>query len=528
MSQQNFAPFEQARQLLGQKRYREAHALCRKAIEQNPDSPDAFYVLGIISYEHHDYPRALKLFEAAIQAGHPEPAPRVQAARCLALLNLPKQALEHIEAAKRLNPTDAFTLASIGATLSRLDCHEEAVSFHRKATQVAPNDVISFRNLGSSLQFLGDFEGARDAYETALRLAPGYSSALAHLSLINQQTSEQNDLKRLQNAWQKRHPQDVEGGLHLAHAIAKVYEDLGDPDAAMDWLAKGKALGLQLVPERTAHDSAAYQAAKALSRDLKQTTATDPTGPVFIVGLPRTGTTLVDRIITSHSQITSAGERSDFAACLHRAAGIPGSDMLDPRIMSKTSTMDLSGVGADYLANVSAILGSPQRFTDKMPINAFFVPAILAALPSARVICLRRHPADSVLSMYRQFFTVSSVHYRCTYDLEQLAEYVASFHDLVETYLQTLPETRFTVLDYESLVAAPETETGRLLAFCGLGFEPACLDFQNNAAPVATASVAQVRKPIFTSSKGRWTRYREHLEPALKILIARGLMQATD
>ncbi|KCZ94102.1 tetratricopeptide repeat-containing sulfotransferase family protein [Hyphomonas johnsonii] len=523
-----FSPLHEARRLLGGKRYREAHALCRAMVEQDPDCADAFYVLGIISYEHGDFERALKLFEVAVQKGHPEPGPHVQAARCFAHLNMPKQALARIDAAKRLNPVDNYTLASIGATLSRLDRHEEAVVFHRKATQASPNDALSFFNLGSSLQFMGDFNGAKEAYRSALRIAPAYTPARVHLTLLTQHTPEHNDLPLLQEAWEKRHPDDAEGGLQLAHAIAKVHEDLADPESVMIWLDRGKALIRQLVPDQQVQDRASFDAAKTLAHALEQDPDTPADGPIFIVGLPRSGTTLVDRIISSHSEIISAGERTEFGACLHRGTGEASRDILDADVISRAAQIDLSAVGERYLESVRAILDGPQRFTDKMPINAFFAPAILAAIPTARVICLRRHPADSVLSIYRQLFAPSATHFRYAYHLESLANHVVAFHQLISTYVETLPKSRFMVIDYENLVENPGAETRRLLTFSGLAFEQACLDFHGNAAPVATASVAQVRQPMYTSSKGRWVRYREQLQPALEILRENGWMGQAD
>ena len=521
---QRFAPLPEARQLLAGKRYKEANALCRRMIEADPGCADAFYVLGIISYEHHDFVRALKFFEAAVKSGHPEPGPHVQAARCFAQLGRPKQALAHIDAAIKLNPVDGYSLASIGATLSRMDRHEEALTFHRRAAQAAPNDPLNFFNLGSSLQFVGDFEGAKEAYQSTLRLAPDFTPARVQLSLISRQTPEHNDLQPLQDAWQKRHPADPDGGLQLAHAIAKVHENLGNPEQSMEWLDRGKALIRELVPSRQVQDKASFEASKTLARTLEQQSDTPAEGPLFIVGLPRSGTTLVDRILSSHSQVISAGERTEFGTCLRQGAAEAGQDMLDARILSGAASMDLSAVGLRYMESVRAILNSPSRFTDKMPINVFFVPAILAALPTARVICLRRHPADSVLSIYRQLFSASAGYYRFAYDLESLAEYVAEFRDLVATYTEVLPPSRFTVVDYETLIERPDSEIRRLLDFSGLAFEPACLEFQNNPAPVATASVAQVRQPIYATSSGRWKRYQAHLEPALKILRERRMM----
>ena len=510
--------------MLGAKRYREAHAVCASAIQQNPNAADAFYVLGIVNYDHQRFDQALKLFQAALGKGHPEAGPHIQAARCFAALKRPKEALAHIEAAKDRHPQDGFSLSCIGTILSGLDLHEQAAKFHRKAADANPKDALSYFNLGSSLQFLGDFDRAQEAYRACLRIAPHYNAARAHLALMSRHTTEHNDLATLEAAWQARHPQDIEGGLQLAHALAKVHEDLGDIAASMTWLDRGKGLMRGALPSRRGEDAAGFEAAESLCGNVEVSADVAGDGPIFIVGLPRTGTTLVDRILSSHSLIRSAGERSEFGAALHRAAGVSGPDMFASEVISKAAEINLSAVGADYLEGLRAILGDAGRFTDKMPVNAFFVPVILAALPSARVICLRRHPADSVLSIYRQLFGANALHYRYAHDLKDLVDYVVNFHELVDAYAQALPASRFTVVDYEVLTNHPDTEIRRLLEFCGLAFEQACMEFQDNAAPVGTASVAQVRQSMYTTSIGRWERYREYLEPAMTVLEAHGLL----
>ncbi|WOR15877.1 sulfotransferase [Hyphomonas sp. FCG-A18] len=521
---QDFIPFHQARELLGKKSYQEVHSICVEMIDQNPDYADAYYVLGILFYEHHDFRNALDLFERAVQKGHPEPGVHAQLARCYLALSRPQEALAHIEMATARNPEDSYTLSSLGAALSRLDRHEEAVELHRKATELAPKDAFGFFNLGSSLQFLGDFDGAKAAYETALQIAPEYLKARAYLTLIKTHTREENDLPALQDAWEKRHPRDAEGGLQIAHAFAKVYEDLGEPKSVMTWLDKGKSLVREVIPNRRVQDKASFKAAKALSLTLKPDVDTIADGPIFITGLPRTGTTLTDRILSSHSQVVSAGERTEFAACLQRGAQQQGKHVLDAQTISMATEVELSSVGAVYLDDVKAILNTSHRFTDKLPLNVFFAPAILTALPSARMICLRRHPVDSVLSVYRQLFALSAIEYRCAHDLQDLANFVADFYELVEHLSETLPASRFRIVDYETLATEPETEIRQLLEFCGLPFEEACLEFQKNRAPVATASVAQVRQPMYTSSIARWERYKDHLGPALAVLNDRGLL----
>lgn len=523
-AQHDFQPLHQARQLLAAKRYPEAHRCCANAIAAKPDSADAYYVMGIIYYEHSDFRRALELFQAALMKDHPEPGPHIQAARCLENLHQAKQALKHIEAAKQRNPTDSFSLASIGATLSRLDRHEEAVEFHRKATQAAPNDALNYFNLAAALQFIGDFEGSRAAYKTTLQIAPNFLPAHAHLIQITKQTAAENALPTLNEIWGALHPQDLVGRYEIGHAIAKAHEDLGDIDSVMTWLGRAKEIARKQFPSSPGKTSELYENSRSLLAACKPNDSPTPDGPVFIVGLPRTGTTLVDRIVSSHSTVVSGGERHEFAGILQRHTGGGSRNLFDAAPLLTSGKFDISSVGESYLDNMRAILGQAGRFTDKMPINVLLVPAILASIPSAQVICLRRHPADCVLSIYRQKFAINAEHFHYSFELESLAEYVAQFHGLVDSYAQALPEARFRVVDYEALVEDPERQIRQILDYCALEFETACLNFQENSAPVATASVAQVRQPMYSTSKGRWQKYQQHLQPALEILKARNLL----
>jgi hypothetical protein len=161
-----------------------------------------------------------------------------------------------------------------------------------------------------------------------------------------------------------------------------------------------------------------------------------------------------------------------------------------------------------------------------MPLNFFLSAYILRALPDARVICLRRHPADTVLGNYRQLFATQFSYYAYAYGLESTADYYVRFNELIRAFAEALPTNRFCEVHYEAIVDDLDGEVRRLLDFCGLAFEPACLAFHENAAPVATASAAQVRQPIYRSALDRWKRYRPGIDPALKVLVAAGLLSA--
>lgn len=513
-----------ARTLLLQKAYRECHAICVSALNSQPNNAEAFTLLGMLTAEHQNFAKALELFERAIHNGDPTGEARAHAARCLIALNRRDEAVAMAEAAAKQDPTDALVLDTIGVVLSRAGHHASALPFYEAAVTAAPDNSGYQYNLGAALQFIGDFDRAKSTFRTCLQLNADDSRALVALASMGSPSGGGSLIPQLEAAWEKRDTGDADQALQLAHALARSHEDEGDPSAAMSWLAKGKRQKHDNVRNRDADDTACFQQSARLSEVLNIAETADPGGPIFIVGMPRTGTTLTDRILSSHPEVTSAGELSDFSVALKRQAKTSGAYVLDPETLAAATRIDLAVLGQAYLDKVAATLGLTGRFTDKMPLNAFFTPIILAAIPNARVVCLRRHPADTVLSNYRQLFATSFSYYAYAYDLTTTARYVVQFCELIEAYQANLPAGRFRVLDYEALVDDQEGQTRALLKFCGLTFDPACLNFHENAAPVATASATQVRKPLYSSSMGRWKSYRPALDPAIKILEDAGLI----
>lgn len=516
----------EARRCLQRKAYQKAHSLCLEVVKKDASAPEPYLLLGLLALDHGNFSKALDLFDRAVSLGHPTGEADAHAARCLIALNRRDEAVARAHRAAAQGPQSALVEDTLGVVLSRAGRHEAAVAHYRRATMAAPDEAGYQYNLGAALQFLGDFDGARAAFDRCLAADPGETRAWIARVSITRQTPDENDLAALDAAWTARDTADVDTTLQLAHALAKAWEDLGHPGEAMAWLARGKAAKRATLPDRETEDRACFAAAQQLAATLRPVPQPEGDGPIFIVGMPRTGTTLVDRILTSHPDMTSAGELSDFSVALKRISGTPGRLVLDPETLAAAARVDLAAVGLRYLDTVRGTLGLSGRFTDKMPLNVFFVPALLTALPGARVICLRRHPADTVLSNYRQLFATAFSYYAYAYDLAQTARYTVAFNRLIDTYEATLPPGRFRIVDYEDVVADQEAVTRRLLEMCGLPFDPACLAFHENAAPVATASATQVRQPIYTSSMGRWVRYRPAMDPALAILSEAGLMVA--
>lgn len=506
---------------LAHRRYQQAHAACMAALGLDPANAQTFYLLGILTADHANHRKAIELFDRALALSPDNARYLAERARSRVALSDREGALEDVRFASSLPNLSPRTLDTIGVVYSRLGHHSSAAPIFQRAVEAEPDNPSFLYNLGAALQFIGDFAGAEATFRRAIAHAPGHVRAWSSLILMQRQTREQNDIAMLEALFQTL--TDADDRLNIGHALAKSFEDIGDADKAMFWLYQAKQLKRQSVPYDPAEIEGVFAAAAATAKPAPASANTDRS-PIFIVGLPRTGTTLLDRILSSHSDVASAGELSDFALELKRATATPSPLVLDAETLNAASALDLTAVGQRYVARARRVVGDSQRFVDKMPLNFFYAPLILRALPNARVICLRRNPADTVLSNYRQLFATSFGYYGYAYDLGWTAHYYAQFDRLMAGFRAALPPERFTEVWYEDLVNDIEGEARRVVEFCGLLWQDQCLSFHENSAPVATASASQVRRPLYSTSIGRWKRHRAAMQPALDVLTANGIV----
>lgn len=467
---------------------------------------------------------AVEAIDRALVAASERADYHAQRARCLALLKREGEARAAVERAERLGAIDALTHDTIGVVWSRLNEHERAVGAFERAVAAAPRKADFHYNLASSLRILGRFDEAERAYETVVQLAPRFYRAHSALAELRTQTAERNHIERLTTQLAAVGA-DVDGELHLRHALAKELEDLGRYDEAFAHLAAGKARKRRSLGYSIATDEALFDALERTfdaARFVAGVPGFESAEPIFVVGLPRSGTTLVERVLSSHSHVYSAGELQNFGLALKRAAGTLSNRVLDADTIRRGADCDLAAVGRAYVDSTRPNTASKPRFVDKMPLNFFYIGFIALALPRAKIVCLRRHPLDSCLSLYRQLFAVTFSYYNFAYDLGDSARYYARFDRLMRHWRNVLPG-RVLEVQYESLVADQERETRRLLEYCELPWESATLRFERNAAPVATASSVQVRSPLYSTSVGRWRRYESQLAPAMAELRAAGI-----
>jgi hypothetical protein len=285
----------------------------------------------------------------------------------------------------------------------------------------------------------------------------------------------------------------------------------------MEWLARG-ARARRMTYQYNVDGDATLMASIARNFGAERLRAAPSDGPgagaVFVIGLPRSGTTLVDRILSAHPAVESLGELRELTFAVMRGGDAAPAAAGQPR-----TRPDLTAIGRSYLDAVAALRGGNSHFVDKTPANFLYAGLIRLALPRARIVLLRRHPMDVCLAIHKTLF-VDGYPYAC--DQVELGRYYAAWHALARHWQATVGDALLTV-DYEALVGDQEAWTRRLLEHCGLEWDPRCLEFHRNDSPSATASATQARRSMYSSSVGRWQRHRRELAALERTLTAAGI-----
>ena len=498
-----------------------AYALASTLLELEPDHAEAQYLAGLIAIAASQAATALDHFRKAtgLDAGRADYA--VQLARALCADRQTGEALAAANHALALEPADPVMLGNLGCVYVEANAHERALAVFRRALALAPNHLFCRFNLALSLMFTGDAKAAESELETCIALRPDFWHAHAMLSQIRRQTPEKNHLARLE-ALAMSAPCDPEALLYLHSALGKEHEDLGHHAQAFAHFSRGKS-----AARRTGHyDRRAHEAlVDALIGALPG--PADDHGhmtdePIFIVGMPRTGTTLVERIVSSHPQVYSAGELEHFPAALARLAGKDPDARLDADLIDAGLKISAALLGERYLASTRPMTAMKPRFIDKRPHNFLHLGFIARALPKASIICLRRDPLDTCLSNFREPFNPQSPVHGYAFDLLDIGHYYIQFERLMAHWRAALPG-RVLEVDYEAIVADQERSSRRLLEHCGLPWNDNCLHFERNTAASATASATQVRSPIYDTAVKRWHHYRRELAPLRELLEKSGI-----
>ncbi len=503
--------------LINSQNYKEAHQACLQILQIDKQHADAYFLLGIIATATGAVSKAIGLIERAIELSPDNSEYIAHLAKCYALKG-EKQRVELLcEQAMKLKPQQALTLDTIGSAFSRIGLHAKSLLLFQQAVDKDPDNASFVYNLGAASRFMGDFNCARSCYEKVIELNPHFYKAHSALSGLGGISNQSNHISRLQSLITDDLAAD--DLLHLCHAIASEYEALKNYDCAFEYLKKAKQKKKLQLNYQFADDLANFDALIASFNTVNKLPSSHCLSkePLFVVGMPRSGTTLVERIISNHEKVFSVGELQNFAVLLKKISQSSSRKVLDPETIKAAEDIDYSLLGEQYIQSTRLLTGSTEKFVDKMPLNVLYAGFIIEAMPNAKIICLDRNPLDTIISNFRQLFAVNFSYYNYAYSLLDTAKFFVEFHKLRQFWQSRYPDN-FLVVNYQQLVSNSEVEAKKIISFCGLEWQENCLNIESNKSPVATASAVQVREPIHGRSIGRWKHYEKYLDEVKLIL----------
>jgi tetratricopeptide (TPR) repeat protein len=558
MNQERTIPTEQAifeaQQLEARNQLAEAETLYKQIIRQQPFAHAAYHGLGIIAFKANRLELAIQYIEKAIA---------IEAGISLYHRNLGElyrrtgnipQAIAGGENATRLNPADSEALYNLGLAYADAGQYEKAVNAYQRVIRLNNKHGLAYNNLGSCLEKTGNMKAAEAAYLNAIAINPAHAEAQNNLGAIYSEQGKLDEARTCFRAAIKAQPLFVDphynisslksytpddehllslqqlkaqetrlplkDKIRLNFALGKALEDSGQHEQAFTAYHAGNTLQHQHLPYNEASDESISTRIKAtftpeLFARLRDIGSQDKT-PIFIVGMPRSGTTLIEQVLASHGSIYGAGELPHLDKLVTEAGqGQFVTDWINTASPEQLQQR-LPQLGNLYVKSVrNECRSDAAHISDKMPANFFYIGLIKLILPNAKIIHAMRDPMDSCLSCYGRLFNNGMAF---TYNLETLGRYYVRYIELMRHWHSVLPAGSILDVRYEDTVGDFEQQAKRIIDYLELPWNDSCLEFYNNPRAVKTASVAQVRKPIYGSSVARAERFGDRLQPLLDIV----------
>jgi tetratricopeptide (TPR) repeat protein len=490
-----------------------AERICAELLARAPEDGAAWALLTETALQRGRPDAAIVCADRAVALMPKDPIPLILRAKCLFVSGEARRASEAAEAAAKIVGNAPEAQDALGAIFGLLGLHQKAKEFFLRAVAARPDVPQYLFNLAATERMTGALQDAEAHCDAAIALDRRYGLAHYLRSDLRIQTADRNHIEEMEaliRGGQLARPSEV----MLRFALGKESEDLDLHERAFDHVEAG----CDLQHRSTSHDHAAEIAEidRIIRTHTRSRIDAAPAGysaaaPVFVAGLPRTGTTLVERIIASHAAMSSVGETGAFASEMRRT-------------MKDTVTgADPAAIGRRYIDAATAFHG-PQnvRFVDKTLQNYLYCGLIHAALPAAKIILVQRHPLDACWAIYKAHFQGK---FSFSYHQIELAEYYLAYRRLTQHWRATLPQDVLLEVSYEDIVRDQAAASRRFVGFVGLPWDDEVLRFHESPAPSATASAVQVRRPIYSSSVGKWRHHAERLAP-LRVRLAREIPEA--
>jgi type IV pilus biogenesis/stability protein PilW len=491
------------------------HAL-RKALQQNPAYVDAYTNLASIYFQEKKDVDALRQLTEALKLAPADKRSLILTAR----IQIRRGNFVASEQACRLvlkdDPDNAEALTVLGQVLHETDRYDEALEKLQKAVELAPRNPETLNFYGVTLKSVGRLDDARDQILRGVEINPGMYGAYANLNDLVDFSKEKELFDRIETIMESAGNPEADYMLPLHYAYAKALDDNGRHEKALEhYIAGGKLKRKQLEYNEADTVKFFQDIIKAFPAKIfkdRPYEGNSTTRPLFIVGMPRSGSTLVEQILASHPDVYGAGEVKYFSQALHKLRDRFPSLSKYPQMVGEMKPNHFKLVADGYEQALFKNAGDAKIVTDKLLTNYFFVGLLHLLFPHAHFINTRRDPVDSSLSAFTKLFKDDMPH---SYDMGEMGRYYRQYDAAMKHWEKVLPKGVLKVVEYENVVADTEKEARAIMEFLGLEFDEKMLEFHKSKRPVKTASVAQVRKPIYKTAVKRWKKYGKGLQPLI-------------
>jgi len=494
-----------------------AEQMTRQFLIENGNHVEAMRLLARIGLEHDVLDDAELLLRAVLDLAPDYHAARYDYARTLLRRHQHQQALSELDTLIRLEPANRAYRTTYATAVVGLGQHERALALYQELLREAPRSADLHLSIAHTCKTLGRTPEAIDAYHAAMEARPAFGDAYWSLANLKTYRFTDAEIQRMRDEERSESTTKVDR-YHLCFALGKALEDRGEYADSFAFYEQGNALkksDLRYRPETIEHNTRMQiQICNAEFFDQHRGSGCPAPDPIFIIGLPRSGSTLLEQILASHSQVEGTQELADVPRIVQELQGHEATyDDLQsrryPRLLAQITASEFTRLGEKYISDTRVYRTGKPFFIDKMPNNFRHVGLIHAMLPNAKIIDARREPMACCFSNFKQLFAAGQ---EFTYSLEDIGRYYRTYVELMEHWDAMLPG-RILRVQHEDVVDDLEGSVRRLLDFCGLPFEPACLEFHRTERSVRTASSEQVRRPIFREGLDQWRPFEPFLDP---------------
>ncbi len=539
---------KKAQHLISSGEINKAESICKKILKKAPHQIDALQLLGIIALNKQQFDKSIEFFNQVLQMNPNHAVSCYNIGIAYGNSGQVEPAVNYLKKAVELKPDMACAYRDLCMALKETDNTEFAVQAGRTATRLTPEDPAAHYNLAKALHEWRDFDESFKSYQRANSLSPDNPAIIYELAQIHQGRGETDLAKKYFRRVIELYPKEIESHRQLMRLskytdpnhddikkiqkfkndmslnpdertsvmfmLSKAYADCDLYDKAFNYALKGNKIQDQILQFNADEFSDYISSLIAFYtpehiRKLKQSGSSSST-PIFIIGTPRSGTTLVEQILCCHQNVFGAGELDWIMKCINALPHYLKSATNYPACTESMTKKAATELSSKYLRYITSLASGEPRITDKMPGNFLHLGFIHILFPSAKIIHCQREPRDACISMFLEYFP-GVVSY--SYDLYKLGAYYSQYLRLMKHWRSVLPEGTMLDVKYESIVQNQETETHQLLDFLQLEWDKACLDFHKKKRRVFTASHLQVSKPLYSSSMQRWKKYEKHLQP---------------